>query len=124
MKWRIEKYGGADEGRQPLNPAMPRRVVWEAKHSFSYPGARPCRRPSPKILQPAGVFTFLGVRGGKKEGKIWRCVLEVLVGRFLVDFWQNFHNFLVLSTRKNRVIYNVFVPLASKKASDNMQETA
>ena len=31
-------------------------------------------------------------------------------GRFLV-------NFLVLSTRKNRVIYNVFVPLASKKNS-------
>ena len=61
---------GRRQGRQPLNPAMPRRVVWEAKHSFSYPGARPCRRPSPKILQPAGVFTFLGVRGGKKEGKI------------------------------------------------------
>ena len=33
-------------------------------------------------------------------------------GRFLV----NFHIFLVLSTRKNRVIYNVFVPLASKKS--------
>ena len=81
---------GRRQGRQPLNPAMPRRVVWEAKHSFSYPGARPCRRPSPKILQPAGVFTFLGVRGGKKEGKIWRCVLEVLVGRFLVDFWSFF----------------------------------
>ena len=41
-------------------------------------------------------------------------------GRFLVIF----HNFLVLSTRKNRVIYNVFVPLASKKSFDNMQETA
>ena len=83
-------FRGRRQGRQPLNPAMPRRVVWEAKHSFSYPGARPCRRPSPKILQPAGVFTFLGVRGGKKEGKIWRCVLEVLVGRFLVDFWSFF----------------------------------
>ena len=33
-------------------------------------------------------------------------------GRFLV----NVHIFLVLSTRKNRVIYNVFVPLASKKS--------
>ena len=107
---------GRRQGRQPLNPAMPRRVVVAAKHSFSYPGARPCRRPSPKILQPAGVFTFLGVRGGKKEGKICRCVLEVLVGRFLVGFWSIFHNFLVLSTRKNRVIYNVFVPLASKKS--------
>ena len=108
--------GVGGRGRSPLIPAMPRRVVVAAKHSFSYPGARPCRRPSPKILQPAGVFTFLGVRGGKKEGKIWRCVLEVLVGRFLVDFWPIFHNFLVLSTRKNRVIYNVFVPLASKKS--------
>ena len=37
----------------------------------------------PKILQGAGVFTFLAVRGGKKDGKIRRCVLEVLVGRFL-----------------------------------------
>ena len=77
---------GRRQGPQPLNPAMPRRIMWEAKHSFSYPGARPCRRPSPKILQPAGVFTFLGVRGGKKKGKIWRCVLEVLIGRFLVIF--------------------------------------
>ena len=86
-----------------------------AKHSFSYPGARVCRRPSPKILQGARGFTFFGARDGKKDGKIWRCVLEVLVGRFLVDFWSMFHHFLVLPTRKNRVIYNVFVPLASKK---------
>ena len=47
-----------------------------------------------------------------------------LVGRFLVDFWLILHVFLVLSTRKNRVIYNVIVPLASKKACDNMLETA
>ena len=70
MKWRAEWSGGADEGRQPKNPAMPRRRCVEAKHSFSYMGARPCRRPSPKILHSAGVFTFLGVRGGKKDGKI------------------------------------------------------
>ena len=114
--------GVGGRGRSPLIRRC--RPVVVAKHSFSYPGARRCRRPSPKILQPAGVFTFLGVRGGRKEGKICRCVLEVLVGRFLVGFWSIFHNFLVLSTRKNRVIYNVFVPLASKKASDNMQETA
>ena len=69
-----------------------------------------------KILQGAGFFTNFGVRGGKKEGKIRRCVLEVLVGRFFVDFWSIFHNFVVLSTRKNPVIYNVFVPLASKKS--------
>ena len=35
---------------------------------------------------------------------------------FFVDFWSIFHIFLVLSTRKNHVIYNVFVPLASKKS--------
>ena len=103
---------GRRQGRQPLNPAMPRRIMWEAKHSFSYPGARPCRRPSPKILQPAGVFTFLGVRGGKKrvkfEDAFWRFLLGV--------FWSFFLFFLVLSTRKNRIIYNVFVPLASKKS--------
>ena len=63
-------FRGRRQGRQPLNPAMPRRRCVEAKHSFSYPGARACRRPSPKILHSAGVFTFLGVRGGKKEGKI------------------------------------------------------
>ena len=43
-----------------------------------------------KILQGAGVFTFFGVRGGKTEGKIRRCVLEVLVGRFLSIFGQFF----------------------------------
>ena len=110
----LQSPGVGGRGRSPLIRRC--RPVVVAKHSFSYPGARRCRRPSPKILQPAGVFTFLGVRGGRKEGKICRCVLEVLVGRFLVGFWSIFHNFLVLSTRKNRVIYNVFVPLASKKS--------
>ena len=47
----------------------------------------------------------------KFEDAFW-----VLVGRFLVDFWWIFHVFLVQSTRKNRVIYNVTVPLASKKS--------
>ena len=37
-------------------------------------------------------------------------------GRFLVAFWLMFHVCLVLSSRKNRVISNVFVPLASKKS--------
>ena len=95
---------------------MPRRAVVVAKHSFSYPGGAPLPPTFPKILQGAGVYTFFGVRGGKKDGKIRRCVLEVLVGRFLVDFWSSFHVFLVLSTRKNHVIYNVIVPLASKKS--------
>ena len=121
--WLLVVEEGGVGGTRAL--ASPFVVEAKFKHSFSYPGARPCRRPTPKILQPAGVFTFLGVRGGKKDGKKnWNCVLEVLAGRFLVDFWSIFHNFLVLSRRKNRVIYNVFVPLASKKASDNMQETA
>ena len=61
-------------------------------------------------------FHVFRVRVGKKEGKIRRCVLEVLVGRFFVDFGSIFHIFLVLSTCKNLVIYNVFVPLASKKS--------
>ena len=58
-------------------------------------------------------------KGVKFEDAFWRSLLNVFC-RFLV----NFHIFLVLSTRKNLVIYNVFVPLASKKASDNMLETA
>ena len=69
-------------------------------------GGAPVPPTFSKILQGAGVFTFFGVQGGKKEGKIRIC---------LVDFWSIFHNFLVLSMRKNHVIYNVFVPLASKK---------
>ena len=101
--------GGTRALAHSIYPAMPRRVVVVAKHSFSYP-------TFPKILQGAGVFTFLGVRGGKKDGKIRRCVLEVLVGRFWVDFWWIFHVFSVLSTRKNRVIYSVVVPLACKKS--------
>ena len=95
-----------------LNPATPRRAVVVAK----LPGGAPLPPTFLKILQGAGVYTFFGVRGGKKEGKIRRCVSEVLVGHVLVDFWSIFHVFLVLSTRKNPVIYNVIVPLASKKS--------
>ena len=105
---------GRRQGRQPLNPAMPRRVVVAAKHSFSYPGARPCRRPSPKILQPAGVFTFLGVRGGKKEVKFedafWRFLLGVfwsIFGKFFIIFWYcprvkivNLHCFCAFGIQK------------------------
>ena len=69
-----------------------------------------------KILQGAGVFTFLGVRGGKKEGKFEDAFWRSLLGGFWSLFGGCFHVFLVLSTRKNRVIYNVFVPLASKKS--------
>ena len=68
--------GVGGRGRSPL--IRRRRPVVVAKHSFSYPGARRCRRPSPKILQPGGVFTFFGVWGGQKQGEISRCVLEVL----------------------------------------------
>ena len=108
-------HRGRRQGRQPLNPAMPRRVVWEAKHSFSYPGARPCRRPSLKSFSLLGFSRFWGFGVGKKrvkfEDAFWRFLLGV--------FWSIFGHFpvfLVLSTRKNRVIYNVFVPLASKKS--------
>ena len=46
----------------------------------------------------------------KIEDAFWRSLLGVFV-----DFLSMFHIFLVLSTRKN-LIYNVFVPLASKKS--------
>ena len=47
----------------------------------------------------------------KFEDAFWRSLLGVFWS-FLVNF-SSF--FLVQSTRKNHVIYNVFVPLASKK---------
>ena len=53
--------------------------------------------------------------GRKKEGSIRRCVLEVLVQRSLVDLSRICRLFLVLSTRRNCVVYNVLVPLAFKK---------
>ena len=72
---------GRRQGRQPLNPAMPRRVVWEAKHSFSYPGARPCRRPSLKSFSLLGFSRFWGFGVGKKrvkfEDAFWRFLLGV-----------------------------------------------
>ena len=83
---------------------------------------RPCQssyqQPPTLPLNPSGCWGFhvFRVRGGKKDGKIRGCLFQVLVGRFLVDFWSICHIFLVLSTRKNRVIYSVFVPLVSKKS--------
>ena len=53
--------------------------------------------------------------GRKKEGSIRRCVLEVLVQRSLVDLLRICRLFLVLSTRRNCVVYNVLVPLAFKQ---------
>ena len=53
----------------------------------------------------------MGKKRVKFEDAFWRFLLGV--------FWSifgHFSCFLVLSTRKNRVIYNVFVPLASKKS--------
>ena len=50
----------------------------------------------------------MGEKRVKFADAFWRSLLGV--------FWSIFLNFLVLSTRKNRVIYNVFVPLASKKS--------
>ena len=51
---------------------------------------------------------------GKNDGKIPRCVSEVLFERFWVDFWWIFRVFLVLSMRKNSETYNVFVPFGMK----------
>ena len=53
---------------------------------------------------------------GEKRVKFADAFWRSLLGVFLVDFWSIFHIFLVLSTCKNRVIYNVFVPAASKKS--------
>ena len=53
---------------------------------------------------------------GKKRVKFEDAFWRSLLGVFWSIFGKLFHNFLVLSTRKNRVIYNVFVPLASKKS--------
>ena len=41
-------------------PAMPRRMVVVAKHSFSYPGARRCRRPFRKSFRVLGYSRGLG----------------------------------------------------------------
>ena len=83
-------FRGRRQGRQPLNPAMPRRVVWEAKHSFSYPGARPCRRPSLKSFSLLGFSRFWGFGVGKKrvkfEDAFWRFLLGVFWSFFLF-FW-------------------------------------
>ena len=59
----------------------------------------------------------------KFEDAFW----GVLVGCFLVDFWLIFHVFLVLPTRKNRVIYiQCFYAFGIQKKvlHDNMQEIA
>ena len=64
MKWRVEKSGGADEGRQPLNPAMPRRAVCQAKHSFSYLSAyarQPARGPPMLAHCVATMLAYVGV---------------------------------------------------------------
>ena len=62
---------------------------WLLSIALATRGARVCRRPSPKILQGAGVFTFLVVRGGKKivkfEDAFWRPCWAFFC-RFLVNF--------------------------------------
>ena len=45
-----------------------------------------------KILQGAGVFTFLGVRGGKKDGTI---KFEDAFWRSLGVFWSLFGGFFM-----------------------------
>ena len=83
-------FRGRRQGRQPLNPAMPRRVVVAAKHSFSYPGARPCRRPSLKSFSLLGFSRFWGFGVGKKRVKFEDAFWRSLLGGFLVDFWSIF----------------------------------
>ena len=74
---------------QGVSPFIIRRcrAVVVAKHSFSYPGARVCRRPSPEIL-------FWGFGVGKKmvkfEDAFWRSLLGVfwsIFGQCFIIFW-------------------------------------
>ena len=61
MKWRVEKSGGADEGRQPLNPARgPLAVSLPYGSSLLSVGERG-RRPSRRPLPPA------------KKSRVLRC---------------------------------------------------
>ena len=81
MKWRVEKSGGADEGRQPLNRAS--RPCRSAKppaegRSFSYTAAAPRRRPSsvtekPRILRCFLLFEKIDVNRKKNEGGVPPC---------------------------------------------------
>ena len=51
MKWKVEKSGGADEGRQPLKSGQgpPGRGIAEGISLLSVGerGRAPCRRPTP-----------------------------------------------------------------------------
>ena len=82
-------FRGRRQGRQPLNPATPRRVVWEAKHSFSYPGARPCRRPSQKSFSLVGFSRFSGL-GWTKRGWNLKMRFGGPKNRKKVPFWHIF----------------------------------
>ena len=94
MKWRVEKSGGADEGRQPLNPAMP--VVdcsLRLALAMKVRGVPPTLPP--KSFSLVGFSRFLGVWGGEKmvkfEETFWRSLLgvfwSILVDVF-VFFWR------------------------------------
>ena len=68
---------------------MPRRVVVVAKHIALATRGRAGAADLSENPSGCGVFTFLGVRGGKKrvkfEDAFWRSLLGVFY-RFLVDF--------------------------------------
>ena len=84
--------GSAAGGGSPLIRRC--RPVVVAKHSFSYPGARRCRRPSLKSFSLLGFSRFWGFGVGEKRVKFadafWRSLLGVfwsVFGQFFIIFW-------------------------------------
>ena len=66
MKWRVEKSGGADEGRQPLKSGQgpPGRVLAEGVSLLSVGerGRAPCRRPLPPAKNCRCFTVFCALR--------------------------------------------------------------
>ena len=109
-------------GRQPLNPALPRRAVVVAKHtsSFSYPGARPCCRPSSKSFRLLSLHVF------GCSGLVKRCQNSIM--RFGGTCWTLFAGFLLffwcLPSAKT-LQFTLFLCLwHEKRSSCNMLKTA
>ena len=95
---------------------------WLLSTALATQGRASAADPFRKSFRVLGFSRFSGFGVGKKrvkfEDAFWRSLLGVfwsIFGPFLVDFWSIFYNFLVLSTRKNRVIYNVFCAFGIQK---------
>ena len=71
--------------------------------SFSYLGARPCRRP-PKSFTPTVFSRFWGSGAGKKDAKIIRCFWKSILDRF-EPFFEDF-DFFCCAREATIVKYN------------------